>query len=105
MGTQYWVGCRDCKVYRHVDKIKLLDNKIETRDEALEFAKDVEENSFRAGLIVSFMAEHKGHNCTLFWEHDDKTWEEFEDEYKAVLQDDQFWHAYSKTEALEKKNP
>ena len=70
MGTLYYVTCEDCKITRDLDKFYSAGRKcVETRADALEFAKIIEGDSFRAGLLVSFMAEHKGHRCVFYCEH------------------------------------
>lgn len=70
MGTITIVGCRDCQVVRSLDKFSTL-KKINTHEEAIEYCKEVEEDSFRAGLLISFIYEHRGHNCTLFYDYND----------------------------------
>ncbi len=68
MGTIYYVGCRDCKIIRDLGKFYTM-RVIENKEEALEFSKDIQMDSFRVGLLVSFLYEHEGHNCTVFDEH------------------------------------
>lgn len=43
----------------------------ETRDAAMEYRHHIEKDSFRAGLLVSFMAKHRGHDCVFFNEQSD----------------------------------
>lgn len=62
MGVIYTVACRDCGVCRDVDKLR--PSRPDNRQEALEAAKELD--AFRAALLIGFMAEHQGHNCTLF---------------------------------------
>ncbi len=72
MGTIYSVACKDCKVTRDLDKFYGA-RKVDSREDALEYSKELEKNGasgFRAGLLVSFMAEHQGHDCVFFSEHD-----------------------------------
>ena len=69
-------------------------NRPKDRAEALDFAERMGEDSFRAGLLTSFMGEHAGHNCTIvcdmdadftddipeepvnWWGVDDELWDE-----------------------------
>ena len=69
MGTLYYVGCHDCKVFRDLDKFYTMLTPVENRADALVFAGDIKKDSFRAGLLVSFLWKHRGHNCTVFNEH------------------------------------
>lgn len=93
MGTIYSVSCRDCKVTRDLDKFYAM-RTASDRAEALVIAKDIKErDSYRAALLASFMWEHKGHNCTVFNEHDDALSEEldpFENEH-GVKEDRDYW--------------
>ena len=68
MGTIYYVGCRDCKVVRDLDKFCTM-RKVEDRPDAIKYADEIKKDSFRAGLLVSFLWEHEGHNCVAFSEH------------------------------------
>lgn len=65
MGVIYAVVCRDCQVQRNLDKFRLILSVAKSRGDALGLAKEVEGDSFRAALLVSFMGEHLGHNCTV----------------------------------------
>jgi hypothetical protein len=69
MGTIYSVACKKCKVVRNLDKF-YTPRKIADRAEALQYSEEVETDSFRAGLLPSFMSEHQGHDCVFFSEHD-----------------------------------
>lgn len=93
MGTIYFVGCRDCKVTRDLDKFYTMRTAADRAD-AIAIANDIKErDSFRAALLASFMWEHKGHNCTVFNEHDDALSEEldpFENEH-GVKEDKDYW--------------
>lgn len=62
MGVIFYVACRDCGVCRDVDKLR--PSRPENKAEAKEAAMDLD--TFRAALLIGFMAEHQGHNCTLF---------------------------------------
>lgn len=64
--------------------------KTEHRAEALEYGKELADHCgwrFRAGLLVSFMAEHQGHDCVFFSEHDNCE-EEINDYYEK---DTDYW--------------
>lgn len=93
MGTIYSVSCRDCKITRDLDKFYTLSEGfiITNRTKALAFAKEVAEDSFRAGLLMSFLEQHKGHNCTVFNEHDEKLTEELDPFYGNTTEDTDFW--------------
>jgi|JI10StandDraft_1071094.scaffolds.fasta_scaffold1413656_2 hypothetical protein len=62
MGVNYYVGCRDCEVYRDLDKLR--PSIPTTAHEVKDAAKDLA--AFPAALLIGFMVEHQGHNCTLF---------------------------------------
>ena len=69
MGTIYFVACRDCKVTRNLDKFYSMQSAAD-RAEALDIAEGIKDrDNFRAALLVSFMWDHRGHNCTVFNEH------------------------------------
>ena len=96
MGTIYSVSCRDCKVTRDLDKFYSM-IAVETRDKAIELADRIKEfDSFRAALLVSFMWEHAGHNCTVFNEHDDDLSQQCDPFYReenGFREDLNFWKA------------
>ena len=82
MGTIYYVGCRDCNVYRDLDKFYALRPGVNSRAKALSLCEEIKgSQSFRAALLVSFMADHLGHNCTTFSEHNADVCEEFDPDY------------------------
>lgn len=93
MGTIYSVGCRDCKITRNLNKFDSM-RTAKTRTEALDIANYIKDfDSFRAALLVSFMWDHKGHNCTIFNEHDDALSQEldpFENQH-GVKYDNDYW--------------
>jgi hypothetical protein len=79
MGMLYYIGCKDCKVKRDLDKFYTLSfgDGIDTRKKALTYAdNDIKKDSFRCGLLVSFLQKHKGHNCIVFDEQYDTLYEE-----------------------------
>ena len=69
MGTISYIACKVCKVTRDLDKFYNQGYGVSNREEALEHAKEIEANSFRPALLVSFMAAHIGHECVFFNEH------------------------------------
>lgn len=91
MGTLYSVGCYDCHIHRNLDKFYRLEYEVETREEAISFSDDIKNDSFRAGLLVSFMGKHKGHKCVVYSEHDEEIWEHFEPEFRRANDDYDFW--------------
>jgi hypothetical protein len=78
MSVSYSVSCRDCKVTRDLGVFYSM-RKAANRAEAIDIAMEIRDrDSFRAALLASFMWEHKGHNCTVFNEHDDALSEELD---------------------------
>lgn len=92
MGVIYTVACRDCKVARDLQKFYGC-RSAKTRAEALELREDLRTDYlFGATLLVSFMAEHKGHNCTVFSDQDEALSEELDPDFGAeVKPDTDFW--------------
>ncbi len=68
MGIIYYIACKRCKTYRNLDKLIYLMNSdhITTRSAAVDFSKVVETNSFRAGLLISFMSLHFMHEICMY---------------------------------------
>lgn len=93
MGTVYSVACKECKVVRDLDKFYSA-KKIETREDALKYMHEIYGNkatAFRAGLLVSFLAEHEGHECVFFNEHS-FCQEGFDPDYdNEYMQDTDYW--------------
>jgi len=87
MGVIYHVACKQCKVKRDLDKFYTALGNPQDRDEAVEFSDRIKEDSFRAGLLVSFMGAHMGHNCVLI---DDSHWSD-DDEWDEYTEEDHFW--------------
>ena len=72
MGTIYYMACDRCKVIRDIDKNYSLFQNPENREAMRTYAKyAVSQDSFRAGLIVSFLFKHQGHPCRLTSEYDE----------------------------------
>ena len=77
MGVVYYVGCRDCKVLRDLDKLHPPYPR--SIAEAKQAAEDLV--PYNSALLIGFMVEHQGHNCTMFNDHADQdsienyTWE------------------------------
>ena len=92
MGVIYHVACKQCKVTRNLDKFYTTIGNPQDRDEALEFCKRIEGDSFRAGLLVSFMGAHMGHECVLI---DDQSWSLEGDEYEDYIEEDHFWDSHT----------
>lgn len=73
MGVIYSVACKQCKVTRDLDKF-YRHQTIETKTEAVEYTHRMSaegDKGYRAALLVSFLSEHRGHNCVFFSENDD----------------------------------
>ena len=93
MGTLYYVGCYDCEVYRDLDKFYTMLELVENRGDALKFGEQIKKDSFRAGLLVSFMWKHRGHNCTVFSEHMEHAFPGYADDiYGEHEESGTFWH-------------
>lgn len=81
MGTIYYVACKKCKVVRDLDKFYNTGDYVENRNDAISHAKDIQRNSFRPALLVSFMAKHMGHECVFFNEHSEFYKEDYADDH------------------------
>lgn len=95
MGTIYSIACKECKVTRSLNKFYTAYG-IDDREEALKYCEEIEKDSFRAGLLVSFMAEHMEHECVFFNEHSacqEDYWPFYENEF---VEDTDFWVEDSK---------
>ena len=69
MGVIYYIGCKDCKTSRDLDKFYTLHfgKEVDTREKALKYAEeDVSKDSFRCGLLLSFLSQHYGHSIVMF---------------------------------------
>ena len=89
MGVLYFIGCKNCKKYRDLDKLQAISfNAIKDKKDAINFSEKIEKDSYRIGLLVSFMADHIGHNCFLFTDND--TLFEFKNA-GAIEEDKRFW--------------
>lgn len=83
MGTIYFIGCKDCKVKRDLDKFytSSFGKGIDTRKNMLIYGDDeIKKDFFRCALLVSFLADHKEHNCVMFDEHNDELDDQLKDE-------------------------
>jgi len=96
MGVTYTVACRDCGVCRDVDKLR--PSIPENKSEANQAAEDLDR--FRAALLVGFMAEHQGHNCTLFNDHADQ-----DDSTKYRTDGKKFWTCEEPETMTQKHTP
>jgi len=91
MGLIYAIACRTCKITRDLDQFYTSDgDKVETSQQALDYKSHIEKDSFRAGLLVSFMAKHMGHDCVLFHENSDCS-EELDPYFCEYKSDFDFW--------------
>ncbi|KPK52828.1 MAG: hypothetical protein AMS22_08385 [Thiotrichales bacterium SG8_50] len=88
MGVTYAVVCDDCKVYRPLDKFHTLCGGPRDRDEALVYAGRIKMDAFRAGLLVGFMGDHRGHNCRVL--DDLAPWEPLL-EVEQTYEKEDFW--------------
>ena len=87
MGIIYSVACKECKVTRNLEKF-YEHHRIKTRKDALKYADELERAGlFRAGLLISFLSEHKGHECIFFSEYDDCA-REYDPFFSDDFQDD-----------------
>jgi hypothetical protein len=74
MGVIYSVLCKQCRVYQDLDKFYALHTPVRDRSEALAFSERVEKEpgtAFRSALLVAFMGEHMGHDCTVVSDADE----------------------------------
>jgi hypothetical protein len=97
MGVIYSVTCKTCKVTRDLDKMKHDGSWVENRKDALEYSDELEKEinnvSFRVGLLVSFMAKHAGHDCVYFSEFNEECEEKYNPYYgkNGFKEDGDFW--------------
>ena len=70
MGTEYSITCKKCKVTRDLDKF-YTPRSISNRKEAFNLGEDLANDQFRTALLISFLAEHEGHEVVFFSEHDE----------------------------------
>ena len=89
MGTIHFIGCRDCGVSRDIDKFYSMRKGVDTREKALSLSEEiVQRDYFRSALLVAFLADHSGHNCTTFTENQEEIRDEFQEEDYTV-----FWRS------------
>jgi hypothetical protein len=87
MGIIFSVVCDDCKIKRDLDKLYVLMHAgPKDRKEAREYRRKIEDDSFRVGLLVGFMGEHRGHKCRVL---SDTDWNEDCEDY--IDETEQFW--------------
>ncbi len=92
MGVIYSIACRKCMVVRDLDKLHKTYPDVTNRDAALFCAQEITKDSFRAGLIISFMHEHKGHDCVMFDDTFDDDLEQELGEFSGnTKRDGNFW--------------
>jgi len=94
MGVVYSVACRDCKVHRDLQKFYTL-RPAQDRSEAIQLETDLQHNQYQAVLLVSFLAEHMGHNCTVFTDQFPHLSEELDPIFNKTMKfdDRDFWDA------------
>ncbi len=96
MGTAYYIGCRDCGVYRDLGKFRAFEM-YGVRDgrAALLEAEELKGSMFQVTLALSFLWEHAGCNVTAFDDrHEeilDEFWEKDPTNQGANLESDAFW--------------
>ncbi len=104
MGVVYSVACKVCKVTRDLDKFYTADlHEVESRKQALEFKDKICDDSFRAGLLVSFMGKHIGHECVFFNENTgyEEELDPFENKH-GYVEDMDFWDASKEEEPIQR---
>lgn len=84
MGVIYSVACKDCKITRDLDKFYEA-REVDDRKDALKFADELKDKSFRAALLVSFMVTHTGHDCVFFKEQS-----ECEQDYDPMYEENEY---------------
>ena len=91
MGTEYYVGCYDCMVYRDLDKFYELSWDVYNRKGMIELATKLKSDTFRLALLVSFMSKHRTHKCAVFNEHDSE-YDDFDPDYDEKNIDYDYWN-------------
>jgi hypothetical protein len=91
MGVTYTVACKDCKVARDLDKLFI--ETVASRDEAKAYSGSLLKKAtlFREGLLLSFMADHYGHDCVLFSDSHDEFEHMDPDLSDGYKHDHDFW--------------
>lgn len=86
MGVIYSIACKTCKTYRDLDKLDPWE--ADNREEALEYARHIEETTaYRPAILIAFMAAHLGHDCTLIDDYHSK----FDDFLEGYEEEKGFW--------------
>jgi len=67
MGIQYQISCKDCKITRDLDKLRIappLDN----RADMLFYSEELKSKEilFREALVLEFISKHISHNVIMF---------------------------------------
>lgn len=86
MSKDFFIACKDCKIIRSLDSFYSA-VPVQSRKDTIDFANKIQEQkgtAFRCALVVSFMAEHEGHDCVFFDE-------QALFEYKDFSDDNDFW--------------
>lgn len=105
MGAIYSIACKTCKITRDLDKFYTANlHEAESRAQALKFKDNLyKDDWFRAGLLISFMGKHMGHECVFFDEHTDNCEEElgpFENKH-GYVEDVDFWQTTTEVEPIQ----
>lgn len=87
MGVEYSIACQDCKIQRDLDKFYSSISNVKNRQDALNYCEKIEKDSFRVGLLVSFLNDHIGHNVVFYNEN----FEESYGEYAKYKDDVDYW--------------
>jgi len=73
MGTDCFIGCKDCQVVLDLSTFAWAWKQATTRPELEAKADQLMPPSlgiaFRSTMVVTFMAAHEGHNCVLMTEN------------------------------------
>ena len=76
MGNESFIKCKDCNIVRDLGKNFSHQYKIEDEEMAIEMQEDIKNGSFSVGLLVTFLMNHKTHNCILFTEQDEELYDD-----------------------------
>lgn len=69
MGVVYSIVCKTCRKWRDLDKLRTCE--VDNQADAEEYAYAIKlMGAYRPALLVSFMADHMGHDCTLIDDYD-----------------------------------
>lgn len=89
MGVIYSVACKTCRKWRDLDKL-VTPGTVEDHYGALEYAATIRKRTYNPALLISFMVDHMGHDCTLINDGDSA----FDDLLDGYEEDEGFWDKY-----------